>query len=283
MSIQRNSFRTSDGITLSYLQHGIGRPLIMLPGWSQTANGFTHQLKEFGALRTAIAVDLRGHGESEKPQSGYRKFRFAQDLLDMIDALEIDEFDLLGHSMDVSVIFAYITLFADQRAPQNLVLVDEPPAVLARANWTQTECQNAGTLLASLDDLANFRSSVLKATTPALHAEIIRPMVTSAIDENTLLDLATENLKLPRDHAAVLLEDNCLQDWRLTIPTIRQPTLVISGEASQVPTSSQIWMAEQIAGAQFKLISESERGSHFMFLENPSRFNQVVLDFLTAN
>ncbi|MEX3008702.1 alpha/beta fold hydrolase [Hoeflea sp. TYP-13] len=282
MAIQRKSATTNDGVTISYLEGGSGRPLVMLPGWSQTASGFSAQIEAFCRIRKVIALDQRGHGESGKAQNGYRIFRLAKDLHDVITTLDIEDFDFLGHSLGVSVIFAYLMLFQNERPPQRLVLADEPPALLARPDWTDTERENAGSVLASLQDVADFKSAIRSADTPALHAEILRPMFTASIDENKLLEIAAENLKLPRNHAADLLENNCLQDWRSFILTIRLPTLVVAGEASPHPISSLVWITEQIAGARLELIPKSEGGSHFMFMENPGRFNSAVVDFLSA-
>ena len=49
--------------------------------------------------RRAIAIDLRGHGDSDKPECGYTMADFAHDLLLFIDALGLDKTSLVGHSM----------------------------------------------------------------------------------------------------------------------------------------------------------------------------------------
>ncbi len=46
-----------------------------------------------------IAVDMRGHGESDKPEFGYKIGRLAKDTHDLIQALDLDEVNILGHSM----------------------------------------------------------------------------------------------------------------------------------------------------------------------------------------
>ena len=43
--ITKHSVTTSDGVRLSYLEAGSGKPLVLIPGWSQTAEQFRHQLE----------------------------------------------------------------------------------------------------------------------------------------------------------------------------------------------------------------------------------------------
>ena len=95
--------------------------------------------------------------------------------------------------------------------------------------------------------------------------------------------VAKENLKFPRSHAAVLLADNCLQDWRSVVREIDKEVLVVAAEASPHPLDSQIWIANQIKGAELEIFAETEGGSHFMFLENPDRFNFVLTRFLNGS
>ena len=61
---------TSDGYKLRYEDAGSGKPLVCIPGWSQTAAQFKHQLTGLSDRYRVLAVDMRGHGESEKPAHG---------------------------------------------------------------------------------------------------------------------------------------------------------------------------------------------------------------------
>ena len=106
-------------------------------------------------------------------------------------------------------------------------------------------------------------------------------MFTEAVTQAELLEIAKDNLKLPRDRAAHLIADNIIQDWRGVIETIGLPTLVFGGEASIHPTASQRWIAETIPGAELEIFPAGEGGSHFLFYENPSRFNARVVNFLS--
>lgn len=89
-----------------------------------------------------------------------------------------------------------------------------------------------------------------------------------------------ENLKFPRRYAADLLFNHATIDWRKTIPLINIPTLVVGGKASLVPWKSQVWIADQIKGARLEIFEENEGGAHFMFFENPEKFNRIVKEFV---
>ena len=88
------------------------------------------------------------------------------------------------------------------------------------------------------------------------------------------------NLKMPRDFAATLLYNSNHTDWRDLIPRINLPALIISGRASFIPWKSQEWIHRQIKGSQFEVFEEPEGGQHFMFIENPEKFNRLVMEYL---
>jgi pimeloyl-ACP methyl ester carboxylesterase len=85
------------------------------------------------------------------------------------------------------------------------------------------------------------------------------------------------NARLARKDAATLLLNHGCQDWRDIIPRITLPTLAIAGRVSPIPWKS---IAKQIPGAQLEIFEENEGGNHFMFLENPTKFNQIVSTFV---
>lgn len=69
-------------------------------------------------------------------------------------------------------------------------------------------------------------------------------------------------------------------DWRDQIVKIRQPTLIISGRKSVIPWKSQVGINQSILNSELEIFEEAEGGGHFMFIENPQKFNRRVLHFL---
>jgi pimeloyl-ACP methyl ester carboxylesterase len=90
----------TNGIRLHYLEYGSGDPtLILTHGLTANAHSFDGLIE--AGLATAmrvLSVDLRGRGESDKPESGYTMMDHAVDLLGLLDALDLDSVTLGGHS-----------------------------------------------------------------------------------------------------------------------------------------------------------------------------------------
>ena len=269
---------TKDGVRLHYVERGSGAPLVMIPGWSQSAAQFEAQVEGLSARRRVIAIDMRGHGESDKPEHGYRIQRLAMDLNNAIEALALERVSLLGHSMGCSVIWCYLDLFG-QAGLERLVLVDQMPCVTARPGWSEQERQEAGAIFdgASLyETIDKLAGSEGRQTTGGF----IGSMFTAAFPAERVAWVLERNLMMPRRHAASLLLDHAAQDWRDLIPRIALPTLIVGGRTSLIDWRSQEWMHGRIAGSRLEIFEEAEGGNHFMFMENPERFNRLVDEFL---
>lgn len=277
--IDKGRIALTDGTTLSYLEAGDGPTLVMIPGWSQTAAQWKHQIEVMAEHFKVFAVDMRGHGESDNAEHGYRVARLATDLRELMLSRDLRDVILLGHSMGSSIIWAYLDHYGTDRIAK-LVIVDQAPVVTGKPGWTDEERVTYGCLFPDASALADFVSAVRTTDTVEGTKEIIRGMFTADIPEDELAWIAEMNLHLPREEAADLLWEHCLNDWRDVIKNIRVPTLVVGSEASIFSADSQRWIAAQNPNAKVEIFEASDGGSHFMFAENPERFNRVVLDFL---
>jgi non-heme chloroperoxidase len=271
-------FRTNDGVRLHYLETGAGKPLVMVHGFSQTAEQFKFQIEGLGDRYRVIALDLRGHGESEKPNFGLKIHRLAQDLREALVAANARDVTLLGHSMGCSVIWAYWELFGADRLVK-IVLIDEPPMLTSNPAWTPEEHEAAGAIHtpASLWEAAN---ALAAPDREVMVRAIISSTVTRSCPEAVKEWIIQCTLRMDRKDAATLLLNHGCQDWRDIIPRITLPTLAIAGRVSPIPWKSMAWTVKQIPGAQLEIFEENEGGSHFMFVENPTMFNQVVSKFV---
>src|ERR1700675_2688273 len=95
----RETFVTSDGVQLSYIRQGSGRPIILIHGWPQCAEEFKHQIEPLSARYDVIAVDQRSHGESQKVSYGLKISRLSKDLYELVTELASTNVALTGHSM----------------------------------------------------------------------------------------------------------------------------------------------------------------------------------------
>jgi pimeloyl-ACP methyl ester carboxylesterase len=96
MSIASNTkialkyFKTNDGGRLHYSEAGAGKPLVPIHGFFQTAEQFKFQIEGLGDRYRVIALDLRGHGESEKPNFGLKIHHLAENLREALVAAECE-------------------------------------------------------------------------------------------------------------------------------------------------------------------------------------------------
>jgi pimeloyl-ACP methyl ester carboxylesterase len=162
----------------------------------------------------------------------------------------------------------------------DLELIDQAPTVVFWFGWTDEEKKVAGALFdpKGLYDVAAGLAGPdsIKATENLVN----NLFFTKSFPEQEKAWVLQENLKFPREAAAKLLVDHCCQDWRDTIPRINVPTLIFGGTASFFTPASQQWIHEQIKGSQIEIFTADQGGSHFMFMENPEKFNSRVAAFL---
>lgn len=272
------SATTNDGVRLEYIDNGEGQPLVMIPGWSQTAEQFRYQIDGLSDRYRVIAVDLRGHGESEKVDHGYRISRLAQDVHDLLTSLDLNDVVLLGHSMGCSVIWNYWDLYGAERLSK-LILVDQSPFLTSNSAWSDEELEASGALF-DAQALYDTCNALAGPDGEATTVGFIGGMVTGAISEDEKDWIIQRNFTMPRAYAAELLYNHCTQDWRDVIPRINLPTLVVGGRVSMVPWKAVEWISGQIGGSRLEIFEEDEGGQHFMFIEGSEKFNQLLSDFI---
>ncbi|MBI5954244.1 MAG: alpha/beta hydrolase [Chloroflexi bacterium] len=98
---------------IAYREHGNGPTLLLLHGNSESKNIFTqYQLKHFDMFRT-IAIDSRGHGESQSDNTNYSIEQYSSDVIEICKAKNITRACVLGYSDGGN-----ISLFLAQKAPE---------------------------------------------------------------------------------------------------------------------------------------------------------------------
>ena len=209
---------------------------------------------------------------------GLKISRLSKDLYELLTELALNDVALLGHSMGSSVIWCYIDLFGPEHLSK-IILVDQSPFLTSDPHWTQQELEDSGAIFTALqvfDTIAALRSREAEQVTRQVIDLSVTKHATSEIREW----IAQCNLKMPRHFAGTLMYNHWHTDCRDFIPRINLPTLIISGRASAIPWKSQEWIHRQIKGSQFEVFEESEGGQHFMFIENPEKFNRLVMEYL---
>jgi non-heme chloroperoxidase len=263
------TFRTSDGVNLSYLQEGRGRPVVLIHGYTAPAAAWALTTDALVATGYRVfAFDRRSHGESETPVFGQRMARHGRDLGELLEHLGLNDATLVGASMGGNAIWAYIDQFGPDRV-RAIVIVDQTPKMLNSPDWSYGfygyQPGNAGT----------FFTDGIRATGRG------RDQAKSGPGFARL----TERLSGPpafRDPAAPetikLLNDHALQDWRDVVDRVERPVLMIAAR------ESQLWPCEHaqaaIASNPFGRAEIIEDCGHTVSFDQLDRFHEVLFEFL---
>lgn len=89
----------ANGITMNYDQQGTGEPLILIPYLAADYACYAFQVAEYAKHFTCISVDLRGAGETDKPDGPYSTELFADDVAAFMQALDISQAHVSGLSL----------------------------------------------------------------------------------------------------------------------------------------------------------------------------------------
>lgn len=96
-----------NGVRLHYVAGGAGDPVVLLPGWPRTVWQFHKVMPKLAENFRVIAVDLRGMGGSDKPESGYDKKTMARDVLELTRHLGYESVNLAGEDIGSMVAFSF--------------------------------------------------------------------------------------------------------------------------------------------------------------------------------
>jgi len=233
----------------------------MLPGPTDAWRSYQPVLDLLPDGVRAVAVSQRGHGESSKPETGYRVEDFAADVVPLLDALRIERAVLAGHSGSCLV--------------ARRVALDHPSRV-------------AGLILEASpttlrDDLHLLRSveSVLSELDDPVSPDLARSLVVDTSSETLapeLLDLLVQDvLAVPaqvwKETFAGLLQ----YDDQAELPLIEAPTLLVWGDADTlVSREMQDQLADSIRDAHLRVYCGV---GHTPRWEDPTRFSTELVTF----
>src|SRR5688572_8008910 len=108
---------------LTYEERGSGPVAVFVHGFPLDGSMWTQNLAGVAKVRTAVAVNLRGHGLSEDPSPrGYSMELFADDIAKTLDVIGAEKIDLVGLSMGGYVLFAFWRKYRER--VRSLVFID---------------------------------------------------------------------------------------------------------------------------------------------------------------
>jgi pimeloyl-ACP methyl ester carboxylesterase len=114
----------TNGVTLHVRVGGQGPAVILLHGYGETGDMWAALAAELARDHTVIAPDLRGMGLSSRPEGGYDKKTQGHDIAGVLDALRIEQADLVTHDIGNMVGYAFAALYPGRVI--RFVIMDAP-------------------------------------------------------------------------------------------------------------------------------------------------------------
>lgn len=246
-----------DGVKLAYLEAGSGEAaIVFIHGWTCNRGHWRNQVAEFSVEHQVVALDLRGHGDSDKPDQDYDIAGFADDVDWLISELGLTRPIVVGHSMG-GVIAAHLAR-THPEATRGIVLVDAPivplaPALKPVADGAVAGLQGPAYQQVAEDFLREFMFN--DASDPKLREEIVQ-----------------SSLRTPQRVMRSAVASIFTQQEALGGP-LSMPSLFVRA-ATQYATEDEI--RAHLPGIE---VAEVDC-AHFIQLEKPGEFNALLSRFL---
>jgi pimeloyl-ACP methyl ester carboxylesterase len=113
---------TVNGVQLHYLTAGSGDCVVLLHGWPETSYAWRHLMPLLATDHFVVAPDLRGLGDSARPDGGYDKRTIARDVAELLDALGVAAARVVGH--DMGAIVAYMLAAGHRDRVSHLAILE---------------------------------------------------------------------------------------------------------------------------------------------------------------
>ncbi len=115
-------FGEVNGVKIHYLISGKGEPINLLHGYAQTSHMWRPLIPALAKTHTVIAPDLRGFGDSSKPEGGYDKKTMGRDIHALAASLGYGRAGIVGHDIGLMVAYAYAAQYPSE--VDRIVLMD---------------------------------------------------------------------------------------------------------------------------------------------------------------
>ena len=254
------------GIRLPYADHGdsAGVPVLFLHGITDSWRSFEAVLPRLPPSIRAVALTQRGHGDADRPDTGYRPQDFADDVEAFLDVLGIERAVVVGHSMGGSVAQRFSIDHGDRVA--GLVLVG------ARAAW-----HDHPDVAALIEQVAGGLSDPVD---PRFVLEFQQSTLAQPVPPGWLEMAVAESLKLPaRVWRSAFIQGVQQADLTAVLGGIRARTLLICGELDTLARDGQDVL---LAGIEHSQLVCYPGTGHALHWEDPDRFAADVTAFVRS-
>ncbi|MGW2960461.1 alpha/beta fold hydrolase [Streptomyces sp. NPDC001220] len=239
-------------------------PLLLIHGHPFDRTMWHPQRTAFAPSRRVIAPDLRGYGASPVTPGVTPLSRFAADLAELLDALEVETCVLVGLSMGGQIAMECYDLFGAERV-RGLVLADTSPSPETPEG---RRARNAMADRLLREGMRGYADEVLEKMVapyarPEVKAHVHRMMTTTD----------------PEGAAAALRGRAERPDYRPLLAKVTVPALVVVGTDDEyTPVSDAEAMHALLPDATLRII---DAAAHLPNLERPEDFNRALSEFLS--
>jgi 3-oxoadipate enol-lactonase len=255
----------SNGIELYYEVNGKGQPLLFIHGLGDSTETWEKQVAFFSKSYAVVTFDVRGHGQSDKPRGPYSIPLFTQDTAALIRSLHIAPAHVVGLSLGGMIAFQLAVSYPDLL--RSMTIVNSGPAMILRSFKQRFEIYRRLFLIRALGmrAMGKFISNRLF---PKQEQVELRSMVADRIARN--------------DKRAYLDSTRALVGWSVAkqLASISCPTLVISADQDYTPVSVKEAYVAKMPRGELVVIEDSRHVTH---IDQPEKFNKVLLSFLSRN
>ena len=272
-----STITTKDGTTIYYKDWGTGPVVTLSHGWPLSSDMWDGQmlfLAQHGFR--VVAHDRRGHGRSSQSWSGNDMDGYADDLAALIEALDLKDITMIGHSTGGGEVARYIGRHGTKRVARAVLLAAVPPIMLKSASNPE------GLPIELFDNLRNAlakdRSQTYRDFAPAFYGAN-RPgaqVSQGTLDQFWLWSMQA-GLKNAYDSIKAFSETDFTEDLKI----IDVPTLVMHGDDDQIVpiADSALLSAKLLKNGTLKVY---EKFPHGMCTTHADVINADLLTFIKS-
>ena len=253
-----SKFATLDGAKVHYVNYGSGSDaLVLVHGWTQSIDSWRDQIPDFAKRNRVIAIDLPGHGKSDKPETKYSMDLFARAVDAVMQDAKVNRAVLVGHSMGTPVARQFYRKYPDKTLA--LVIVDGALRPFGDK--------------AMMDQLiAGLRGPNYKATIDQMFGMMLGP--TLAPEAKERIKSATANTP---QHVLVSAMEGMADPAIWGDDKINVPTLAVMAKNPFYPPNIE----ELNRGIAANIEQTMWEGvGHWLMIDKPKEFNAAVVAFL---
>jgi branched-chain amino acid transport system permease protein len=262
-------------VKLHYQKQGEGKvPIVFIHGNFGSWRHWMPALDSLADNYTCYAPDFRGCGDSSAPVGSYDIETLSYDILSFADALELDQFHLVGHSLGGAV--------AQELAgtsPERIITLTLLAPAPAEGLKSLEKVSTSGSTFSATNVFQFFDNIGLRKT---IHRASFKKTMPVLRNNKAYLDIITEDA-VKMDIKAFDGFLKALKTWRGTecLKNLNMPVLIIHGDLdSVVPLQPLKNMQQHIKGCKFHTFHGI---GHAPQMENPEAFNKLLTAFLRGN